>query len=585
MNYKNFLKLTINLLLIISLLGAGFCFPRLVKAQEELSNLRILYQGNLSDSEGNPVEDGRYNIRFRIYDVQEEGDILWLEEYTFYNAIFVKDGQFKIILGRTDSIHLNLDQPSFWLGITIGNSTDEGEITWNEEMKPRKRIITLSELLKEEGLSQLEEDGLTEEEWEIIFQLIEEKLKTQPDLVILFNIEQLKETGTEIVGDFGSKLFDVLKNLINFISEKLSEIGEKIDNVLTKLEDMSSILADMKQKIDVLYDVLVVDKGLAPVEIETEQMEDSSEGINYSKQKIERLIFREGETSARISNQLIEKESLIFVSFLDEPTSSWWISEKIPGYSFTISLKEPASQDLRFDYWILDPVGDKVPNTCDSIHLALCLNETDCKGANGYWYDSICNSEPREESVPSVTFLNTPCSGKVGEEITFNVTTLNFATDTLAFNWDFGDGNLVTTNQPTVTYIYKSAGTFTISLAVTGGTNQANASILIEIIANLPPDTDEDGIPDSKDTCPDIPGDYCRGCPEPECNGDSCQNSVCPETGPPICQDDNSLCAVPNAVGVCKDGTCSFTCKDGCQDCNDDWSDGCETASSTCPAK
>ncbi|PIR71598.1 MAG: hypothetical protein COU43_01745, partial [Candidatus Nealsonbacteria bacterium CG10_big_fil_rev_8_21_14_0_10_37_25] len=125
-------KLLITIFLTIILLIGDFCFAKIVNAQEgpeNLSNLRILYQGQLSDSEGNPIADGKYNIRFRIYDEEEWGNILWQEEYTFYNAISVKEGQFKIILGRENPINLNLDEAPFWLGISIGLTAPEG-ISW-----------------------------------------------------------------------------------------------------------------------------------------------------------------------------------------------------------------------------------------------------------------------------------------------------------------------------------------------------------------------------------------------------------------------------------------------------------------------
>jgi hypothetical protein len=357
MNYGNFLKLIVSFLLIIVLLGGTFYFSESATAQEEVSDLRILYQGNLSDSEGNPVEDGKYNMRFAIYDSETEGNILWQEEHTFYNTIFVKDSQFKIILGRMVSVNLDLDQGPFWLGVAVGQETEEGKIVWDIGMEPRKKIVSLSDLLKEEGLGSLREDGVTEEEWEVIFQLIEEKLGEQPDLVVLFNLEQIEEAASGGSVDSNFQLFNVLKNLINFISEKLSEIGEKINEMLVRLDEIVSALSNIGNKIDVLYQVLVIDKGLAPAE----NLSVPSEGTIYANQKVERLIFRKGETSIRISNQAIKEESLIFVSFLDDPGDGWWISEKVPGHSFTISMGDPAPQDLRFDYWVLDEEGVQQP--------------------------------------------------------------------------------------------------------------------------------------------------------------------------------------------------------------------------------
>jgi PKD repeat protein len=80
-----------------------------------------------------------------------------------------------------------------------------------------------------------------------------------------------------------------------------------------------------------------------------------------------------------------------------------------------------------------------------------------------------------------VNFLNLPYSGKVGQEIKFEATTSNFTTDTLIFNWDFGDGATTTTNSPFATHVYNATGTFTLILSVQGGDQSASASTTVEI--------------------------------------------------------------------------------------------------------
>jgi hypothetical protein len=82
---------------------------------------------------------------------------------------------------------------------------------------------------------------------------------------------------------------------------------------------------------------------------------------------------------------------------------------------------------------------------------------------------------------PTVNFLNLPYSGKVGQEIEFSATTSNFATDTLIFNWNFGDGNSTTTNTPSVSHTYNATDTFTLILSVQGGDKSASASATVEI--------------------------------------------------------------------------------------------------------
>ena len=353
MDYLKFKKIILNFLLIITFLSFSFCFVETIQAQEENSGLRILYQGNLLDGQGKPVEDGNYNMRFSIYDAEIKGNIIWQEEYVFYNAVSVKNSRFRIILGRINLLNLKIEQGPFWLAVSLGQSTESDEIVWSLGTEQRKKIMSLSEFLKQEGLGHLEEGGITEKEWEEIYKLLEEKMGQQPNLILLFDLEQMGTAGK----DSDNRLFDILKTFINFISEKISELGDriaelgkKLDEVLTKLNEITSVLFNMGKKIDRLYQVLVADKGLES----GEPLTSIDEMNNYSSRKFERLVIKEGESSIRIFNESIKAESLIFISFLDDPGSQWWISEKVPGDSFSLSLKEPASKNLIFDYWILN---------------------------------------------------------------------------------------------------------------------------------------------------------------------------------------------------------------------------------------
>jgi hypothetical protein len=341
-----------KIFLILILLSTVFCFGKTAKAQQGPSdNLRILYQGTLNNTDGSPVPDGKYNMRFVIYDDEEQGNALWEEDQAFYDNVFIKDGKFKIILGRKNNINLNFSQPVYWLGIRTGNLNETDLVIWNEEIKPRKKVISLSQILKEEGMENLEEDGLSEEEWGTIFDLLEKKMEGQPDLVVLLNTKDfLNNNNTS--SESSSKLAGVLKSLINFISgkisqifEEISKIREKIEGISLKLEGITSVLGEMSFKIDALYKILVQDKGLAP---------QGSESVFYQSKKTERMIFKTGENSLRVFDQSVQEDSLIFISFLEDPGSNWWISEKVPGYSFDISLKEPAQKDLMFDFWIIN---------------------------------------------------------------------------------------------------------------------------------------------------------------------------------------------------------------------------------------
>ncbi|MCL5018193.1 MAG: hypothetical protein M1416_00285 [Candidatus Pacearchaeota archaeon] len=57
--------------------------------------------------------------------------------------------------------------------------------------------------------------------------------------------------------------------------------------------------------------------------------------------------------------------------------------------------------------------GQCVGDVCDAEHLSLCLDETACTGASGYWYDDACNAE--EQCVPETCESLDAC-GSVDDE-------------------------------------------------------------------------------------------------------------------------------------------------------------------------
>ena len=92
----------------------------------------INYQGYLTDSEGNAVEDGSVFIKFKIYGSDTFDDSLWSSGF---QAIQTVDGLFSYQLGSFISLPDNLFSGgmSRYLGITIGT---DGEIS------PRTRIVS-----------------------------------------------------------------------------------------------------------------------------------------------------------------------------------------------------------------------------------------------------------------------------------------------------------------------------------------------------------------------------------------------------------------------------------------------------------
>ena len=62
-------------------------------------------------------------------------------------------------------------------------------------------------------------------------------------------------------------------------------------------------------------------------------------------------------------------------------------------------------------------------------------------------------------------------------------------------------------------------------------------------------------------------------------------NNCGAEEGKPIESQETTgtLCSASNAIGTCQSASCSFTCQEGYSNCDNDMTNGCEYASSTCP--
>lgn len=57
------------------------------------------YQGKLTDSAGQPVSDGAYNMRFYLWSAESEGTVLWQEPAIGTRPAQVSGGLFNVLLG------------------------------------------------------------------------------------------------------------------------------------------------------------------------------------------------------------------------------------------------------------------------------------------------------------------------------------------------------------------------------------------------------------------------------------------------------------------------------------------------------
>ncbi len=80
----------------------------------------ISYQGVLKNTDGSVVDDGVYDVMFRIYDA-EGGSALAL--WTEVQSVSVAGGLFYVILGKVEPIDLPFDE-AYWLGISVGEDPE-----------------------------------------------------------------------------------------------------------------------------------------------------------------------------------------------------------------------------------------------------------------------------------------------------------------------------------------------------------------------------------------------------------------------------------------------------------------------------
>ncbi|MBX7153659.1 MAG: hypothetical protein K1X91_01770 [Bacteriodetes bacterium] len=89
----------------------------------------INYQGALALPNNDPVPDAQYNVTFRMYDSETNGNELWAEQQT----VVTFQGVFDAILGNKTLLNLAFDKP-YWLSVQI-----EGQ----QEMTPRVPLVSV----------------------------------------------------------------------------------------------------------------------------------------------------------------------------------------------------------------------------------------------------------------------------------------------------------------------------------------------------------------------------------------------------------------------------------------------------------
>ncbi len=128
-------KIISALVLIVSITILFFAL-----STQAIINKQINYQGKLFNSNEQPVNDGDYNMEFRLCvtsDCTDVSDPIWVETRTNANKVSVKTGLFSVLLGEVSSIATVDFSQDLWLGVNIGGI---GSPSWDGEMIPRKKL-------------------------------------------------------------------------------------------------------------------------------------------------------------------------------------------------------------------------------------------------------------------------------------------------------------------------------------------------------------------------------------------------------------------------------------------------------------
>ncbi len=124
----------------------------------------ISYQGHLTDADGEPIDD-TLPMEFRLYTDPKGGDALWTEERTGTNAVPVKKGLFKVMLGSVEPLSMEVVSQELWLGISVDG---DSEMTPREQVGRVPIADTLNQpvmtLLAEKTRSTADESRTTQED-------------------------------------------------------------------------------------------------------------------------------------------------------------------------------------------------------------------------------------------------------------------------------------------------------------------------------------------------------------------------------------------------------------------------------------
>jgi len=252
-----------------------------------------------------------------------------------------------------------------------------------------------------------------------------------------------EEAPEEIVGADGKTIN--LYDYISLVAAGLKGLVEKVDKLSIRQDENGNIVEDqpdeqLRQKLSVLG--LSIDTG----QLTVKKLKAESAEIEHLKVKA-KDIKRTGIT----------------------------LYDRATGRPYCV--------------YILNGELKRASGECENV-IDISQNQNENNDGNSDKEDNDNSNEDISRS-PSVTLTASNLTAATGTEITFTANISNFATTSLTFNWDFGDGTSATSEVNSISHSYNNIGTYNVSVSVDGDNERASTSLTIEIIGNQTNQTEE----------------------------------------------------------------------------------------------
>ena len=193
--------------------------------------------------------------------------------------------------------------------------------------------------------------------------------------------------------------------------------------------------------------------------------ENKSDGFDFYDQ----TVFQDGQA------ETVPFGSGLVASFVTNSTS--------PAVSQPVEFDASDSQGNILEYtWVFgdggsmtttDPTTTYTYDQAGTYDVTLTVESRDGS-------DTSTRQLTLEEQAPVAAFTADPTTADTGEAVTFDAAP---STGTISsYEWAFGDGETVTTSDPTTTHSYDSAGSYDVTLTVSGqaGSNTTTESVTVE---------------------------------------------------------------------------------------------------------